>query len=211
MTKIKICGITNLEDALIACKLGADVLGFIFSPKSQRQIAPDRAEQIISKIPPFIKSVGVFVNQSTEDIKKLQKRCGFDVIQLHGNESPTFCNSFKQKVIKAIHIEDKSDLFKMTEYKVSAFVLDTKVKGMFGGTGKTFDWQLAIEAKKLGPVILSGGLTPENVAEAIGKVEPYAVDVATGVEVQPGIKDPDKLQAFIESAKGQKIASNVKA
>lgn len=201
MTKIKICGITNLEDALMAVDYGADALGFIFSSESKRKIEPDRAGQIIAKLPPFVKTVGVFVNQSAEEIKKIHKKTNFDLIQLHGNESPTFCNNFKLKILKAIHIKDKTDLFKMTEYKVSAFVLDTKVEGMFGGTGKTFDWNLAEEAKKLGPVILSGGLNPNNVAEAISSVNPYAVDVATGVEIEPGIKDPDKLQAFINSVK----------
>lgn len=201
MTKIKICGITNLEDAIMAVELGADALGFIFTPKSQRFITADRAEKIISQLPPFIKTVGVFVNQPAEEIKKILKRSKFDLVQLHGNESSTFCNNFNQKILKAIHVKNKNDLFKMTEYKVSAFVLDTKVEGMFGGTGKTFNWDIAIEAKKLGPVILSGGLSPNNVAEAVEKVKPYAVDVATGVEVQPGIKDPDKLSMFIKAVR----------
>lgn len=201
MTKIKICGITNLEDALMAVEMGADALGFIFSEVSQRKISPERAEQIIPVLPPFIKTVGVFVNQSAEEIKEISAKTCIDVIQLHGHESPTFCRSFKQKVIKAIHVENKSDLFKMTEYKVSAFVLDSKVEGKFGGTGRTFNWDFAVEAKKLGPVILSGGLNPENIAEAIDQVNPYAVDVASGVEVEPGVKDPDKVAAFIKEVR----------
>ena len=201
MTRIKICGITNLEAALMAVDLGADALGFILSEKSSRKIDPDRAKQIILKLPPFVKTVGVFVNQSAEKINKRIRFCKFDIVQLHGTESPMFCDSLKSKVIKAIHIKNKSDLFKITEYKVSAFVLDTKVKGKFGGTGKTFNWSYAIEAKTLGPIILSGGLNPENVLKAIKKVKPYAVDVASGVEIEPGIKDPDKLEAFIKAVR----------
>jgi phosphoribosylanthranilate isomerase len=201
MTKIKICGITNLEDALMATETGADAVGFIFSNVSQRKISPDRAAQIINKLPPFVQSVGVFVNQSAEEINKIVRKTNVDLIQLHGNESPTFCQNFNNKVIKAIHVKKKTDLFKMTEYKVAAFLLDSKVEGKFGGTGQTFNWDLAVEAKKLGPVILSGGLNTENVSEAVTHVQPYAVDVASGVEVEPGIKDPDKLIAFVKAVR----------
>ena len=200
MMRIKICGITNLEDALLAAGLGADALGFIFAP-SPRQINSAKAREIIKKIPPFISSVGVFVNEKLEKIRELADECFLDYIQLHGEEPPEFCRSLlPQKIIKSFRIKEKKSLEQVSSYfQLRAILLDTFVEGKAGGTGITFNWQLAREAKKTGkPVILSGGLSPENVRQAIKSVAPFAVDVSSGIESHPGKKDKVKLAAFIK-------------
>ncbi|MGD2185292.1 MAG: phosphoribosylanthranilate isomerase [Desulfobacterales bacterium] len=197
--KVKICGITNLEDASMAVELGADALGFIFAP-SPRQIAPQKAREIIRTVPPFIKTVGVFVNQAPAAIKEIMQYCGLDLVQLHGDESPAFCDELMPYVIKAIRIKDKSSLQHGPAYhgKVRALLLDTYSKEKAGGTGKTFDWELAIKTKKQEiPVILSGGLTPSNIAAAIHAVRPYAVDVNSGIESYPGKKSPILMNAVM--------------
>lgn len=199
MTKIKICGITNLEDALLAADLGVDALGFIFA-KSPRQITPAKVLEISRKLPPFISRVGVFVDAFPENINSVADICGLDIIQLHGSESPEQIQRFKKKVIKAFRIKSVADLEEFPAYKVDAYLLDSYSSELPGGTGKTFDWKLALEAKKFGrPIILSGGLTPENVAEAIKITGPYAVDASSGVEERPGKKDKEKLKRFVEA------------
>ena len=197
--KVKICGITNLEDALIAVKLGADALGFIFAP-SPRQIAPQKARAIIRAVSPYTKTVGVFVDEAPAKVSEIRQHCGFDWIQLHGDESPAFCKEWMPYAIKALRIKDESSLQTGQTYhgKVRALLLDTYCKEMAGGTGKTFNWELAIKIKNQGtPIILSGGLTPSNIAAAIHRVRPYAVDVNSGIESYPGKKDPVLMRAVM--------------
>ena len=201
MVKVKICGMTGVEDALAAVRLGADALGFIFYPKSPRAISPEKAGEIISLLPPFVTTVGVFVNEQVEAIQDIVNASGIGVVQLHGDEPPEVCQHFK-RVIKVFRV-DKDSLLKMSEYKVSAFLLDTYTPHAFGGTGHTFDWNMACEVKHYGSVILAGGLSPDNVEAAIKKVKPYGVDVVSGVEgVEKGKKDIQKMKEFIEKVKG---------
>lgn len=201
MTKVKICGITNLDDALAAVEFGADAIGFGFVPNTPRYIESAKAAEIIARLPPFVTTVGLFVNDSQEHIKQIANQCKLNVLQLHGQESPDFCLQFNRKVIKAFRVKDQESLTVLPKYTVSAYLLDTYVKGTMGGTGVTFDWRLALDAKKYGPVILAGGLNPENVAKAIQQVRPYGVDVSSGVEAEPGKKDHGKIKDFIAAAK----------
>ena len=197
--KVKICGITNLEDASIAVELGANALGFIFAP-SPRQIKPQKARAIICAIPPFVKTVGVFVNEAPATIKEVMQHCGLDLVQLHGNESPGLCEELMPCTIKALRIKDESSLQTSQPYhgKVRALLLDTYSKEKAGGTGKTFDWNLAIKIKKMGiPIILSGGLGPSNIDLAIHTVRPYAVDVNSGVEKCSGKKSHTLIKALM--------------
>ena len=201
-TKIKICGITNLPDARLAVELGADALGFIFYPKSPRYIKVPDAANICNQLPPFVTKVGVFVDELEYEIEKALAECLLTALQFHGDEPPGFCQKFPAKSIKAIRVRDEDSLRAAAEYDVDALLLDTYTESERGGTGKTFDWSLALRAKETvaPPIILSGGLTTVNVQEAIRKVRPYAVDVSSGVEKEPGRKDPEKLRRFIELA-----------
>ncbi|MFH1674642.1 MAG: phosphoribosylanthranilate isomerase [Pseudomonadota bacterium] len=201
-TKIKICGIMRPEDALLAADLGADALGFIFA-ESPRQVVPEIAREIISLLPPFVNSVGVFVDEEQESVREIAAYCKLDLVQLHGNESSGYCKALGLKALKVIRVKDEKSIESMASYRgtVQGFLLDTYVKGLPGGTGKTFNWELAKQAKKYGPVIISGGLTPDNICEAIEKVKPYGVDVNSGVEASPGIKDPDKLKLLFSKAR----------
>lgn len=199
--KIKICGITNLKDGIASVNLGTDALGFVFYRKSPRYVRPNRVTKIAAQLPPFVKIVGVFVNEPIESIRKIVDLCGIEVVQLHGTEPPEFCDAVNRKVIKAFRIKDSESMRNLSDYKVSAYLLDTYVKGIPGGTGARFDWDLAVEAKKYGRIILAGGLTPANVSEAIKKIQPYGVDVSSSVEKSPGIKDHDKIRKFIEAVK----------
>lgn len=198
MIKVKVCGITNIADALLAAESGADAIGFIFYKPSPRYIAPELARDIIDRLPPFINSVAVFVDEDEKRLKDIIDLCRIDTIQLHGDESPGFCERFKQKVIKTIRVQGEESLRGLDRYQVSAFLLDTYRENIPGGTGRSFDWDLAIGVKRYGPIILAGGLNPENVADATRKVKPYGVDVSSGVEKSPGKKDADKLKRFIE-------------
>jgi len=202
MVKIKICGITALEDAMAAVDYGADAVGFIFHPQSPRAITPGKAKAIVSALPPLVTTVGVFVNEKKTEIERIASYVGLNIIQLHGSESPEDCK-LSRKVIKAIRIKDFTELESLNYYKkVSAFLLDTYSPNAPGGTGKVFNWDIAVEAKRFGRIILAGGLTPENVEEAIRYVQPYGVDVATGVEGDTkGKKDHKKLKLFIERAR----------
>ncbi|MEE9120837.1 MAG: phosphoribosylanthranilate isomerase [Syntrophobacteria bacterium] len=196
--RIKICGITNKEDALAAAHLGADALGFIFAP-SPRKISAERAREIIKALPPFIKTVGVFVDEDPERVSTIAAMCGLDVLQLHGSESIDYCSSFDRRVIKAVRLRSRDDLENLSKYVnvVDALLLDTYVPNKLGGTGITFDWKLAVEARRYGRIILAGGLNPENVAAAISMVKPYAVDASSGLEQSPGVKDHEKMAQFI--------------
>ena len=201
---VKICGITECEDALGAVRLGVGALGFIFAP-SPRRIAPEMARFIISAIPPFIKTVGVFVNEKAAAIREYINYCGLDLVQLHGDEPPDFCRKLMPHTIKAVRIKDESGLEMCAAYRASvrALLLDTYAEDKAGGTGKTFDWQLAIKIREVGiPVILSGGLGPSNIAAAISTVRPYAVDVNSGVEKGPGKKSYALMKELMEKVRG---------
>lgn len=201
MVHVKICGITNVEDAFAAIDCGANALGFVFYPKSPRVVTPEEAKKILTSIPPLITTVGVFVDEKMTKIEEIISHVGLDVIQLHGSEPPEECNSSRE-VIKAIRVNDLSDLEPLKYYKsISAFLLDTYSPNAIGGTGQVFNWEIAVEAKKFGRIILAGGLTPENIEEAIKRVRPYGVDVSSGVEgPTKGKKDHKKLRLFIERA-----------
>lgn len=201
--KVKICGITNQEDASIAARLGADALGFIFAP-SPRQITPQKARDIIHTLPPFVKTVGVFVDEGPAAIKEIKHYCGLDLIQLHGDEPPDLCREFMPHTIKALRIRNEASLKTGRQYcgKVRTLLLDTYLKDKAGGTGKTFDWQLAIGIKNLEiPVILAGGLGPSNIVGAIRTVGPYGVDVNSGVEVGPGKKSHRLIKELMEKVR----------
>jgi phosphoribosylanthranilate isomerase len=202
MIHVKICGITSLEDAHAAVDSGADALGFVFYPPSPRYVTPKQAEQIIRTLPPFVTTVGLFVDVTLEAVSETVARCGLDRVQLHGRETPEFCRQITRPVIKAIRIKNAESLTHVADYIVSAYLLDAYVEGALpGGTGASFSWELAARAKPFGPIILAGGLTPENVEIAIDQVRPYGVDVSTGVECAPGVKDHRKVRQFIARAK----------
>lgn len=202
MTKVKICGITTLDDALMAAEAGADALGFIFFEKSPRNIAPEQAARIIAGLPPFVQAVGLFVNAELDFVNETADRCRLDIVQLHGDESPAYCDGVRRRVMKAFRVRGLESLAPMVGYRVAGFVLDAWSPNAYGGTGARFDWDCAIAAKEKGPIVLAGGLDPDNVAAAVAKVQPYGVDVSSGVELSPGRKDPDKVRRFIRQAKG---------
>jgi len=197
MVKIKICGITNIDDAMASVDLGADALGFNFYKKSPRYIEPEKAAEIIAQLPPFIVPVAVFVNEREEKIREALTASCIHGVQFHGDETPEFCQRFGNHVIKAFQVKDKESLKHMSHYRVSAYLLDSYREDLRGGTGETFDWHLAVVAKTFGKIILAGGLNPDNVAEAVKLVQPYGVDVAGGVEREKGCKDHAKLKKFI--------------
>lgn len=201
-TRVKICGITNIEDAKAAISFGVDALGFIFA-ESPRRIQPDKAREIILNLPPIIGIVGVFVDEKEETVKKIASYCGLNTLQFHGSETPEYCSLFYQKIIKAFRIKDEMSLKEISHYQrwTDAFLLDTYEKGVRGGTGKTFDWKLAVKSKAFGPIILSGGLRPNNVKDAILQVRPYGVDVGSGVESLPGKKDHRLLEDLIKQVR----------
>jgi phosphoribosylanthranilate isomerase len=197
---VKICGITEREDALRAVGLGAAALGFIFAP-SPRRILPDKARSIIKALPPCVKTVGVFVNEKASAIREHIIYCGLDLVQLHGQESPEFCRELMPYAIKAVGIKNDASLHTIADYHTSvrALLLDTYREDQAGGTGKTFDWQLAVKAKTPGlPIFLAGGLGPSNIEAAIRMVRPYAVDVNSGVEKRPGKKSYGLMKALME-------------
>lgn len=199
--KIKICGITNLDDALAAVDCGADALGFIFYPKSPRCISPEKVKEITSLLPPYMTTVGVFVNEKPAKIKKIMDASNLKVVQLHGDEPPAECNLW-MPTVKAFRVKEFTDLNPLELYQgVSAYLLDTFSPSTFGGTGQIFNWDIALEAKKFGRIVLSGGLTPKNIEMAVKWVKPYAVDVSSGIESEKGIKDEKKMREFIEKAR----------
>ena len=199
--RVKICGITNLQDALLATSLGANALGFIFYPKSPRAVTPDAARQIIAQLPPLVLTVGVFVNEDAPLVLEVAEMVRLDWLQLHGEEPPEYCRYLNRNVLKAIRVRDRESLAQLQPYQglVRAFLLDTYTSGQHGGTGQSFDWTLAREAQAYGPVVLAGGLRPDNVAAAIKAASPAAVDVASGVEAAPGKKDLQKLRDFFHA------------
>ncbi len=209
--KVKVCGITNIDDARVAVEAGADALGFIFVKKSPRYIEPERARFIISKLPPFVQSVGVFVDQPEEEVKDIAQSCSLDILQFHGNESPEYCAGFGSRAIKAFRVKDASVIDEINRYSggIRGILLDSWSAKAHGGTGKSFDWTIAAHIVKISnfPVILAGGLTVSSVSKAIQEVVPYGVDVSSGVEESPGKKDHILVKEFINRVR--KINSDV--
>ncbi len=201
MVRVKICGITTVDDALSAVGAGADALGFVFFPRSPRYIAPDEAAGIIAQLPPFVQTVGLFVNEDADVVNRIADRCGLDLVQLHGDETPAYCDQVRRRILKAFRVQNLQSLEALGDYRVAGYLLDAWKKDAYGGTGHTFDWELAKGAAAHGPLVLAGGLDPGNVAEAVRRVRPYAVDVSSGVESAPGRKDRHKVQEFISRAK----------
>ncbi|MEJ2355705.1 MAG: phosphoribosylanthranilate isomerase [candidate division WOR-3 bacterium] len=195
-TRLKICGITNKEDAIMVANLGADALGFVFA-ESKRKITPEKAKEITEILPPFITTVGIFLDTDLQEVNEICEYTSLDAVQLHGNETPEYCDKIKRKVIKGISINasdtKESLLSKMKDYSVSAFILDPG-----RGSGKVFEWKIAKGIKK--PIIIAGGLTPDNVKQVIKDLHPYGVDVSTGVEKGYGKKDRKKVEKFIKEA-----------
>jgi phosphoribosylanthranilate isomerase len=200
-TRIKICGITNVEDANLAIESGADAIGLVFYEKSPRYVAINSAEHIIKNAPPFVNFVGLFVDADESYIKKVLERVAIDTLQFHGQESEQACAMYNRPYIKAIRMAEDINLNEQCENyaSASALLLDTYVKGVPGGTGLSFDWNMIPDDLNK-PVILAGGLDESNVRDAISKVRPYAVDVSGGVEKEKGIKDPEKIENFIREA-----------
>lgn len=201
MVRVKICGITNMEDALEAVELGADALGFVFYKGSPRYVSPDAARAIINSLPPFVTTVGVFVDEGREQIGRIMRYAAIGAAQMHGHETPE-AFPVSERVIKAIRVKELTDLEPLKHYKVSAFLLDTFTPESLGGTGQIFNWDIAVAAKEFGKIILAGGLNPDNIEKAVRWVRPYAVDVSSGVEGDKGKKDHKKMRLFIERAKG---------
>ena len=205
MVKVKICGITNGDDAQVAVSAGADALGFVMYRKSPRRVEPSVAKSIIACLPPFVLPVGVFVNEDAAVVRSLMDECGFMLAQLHGDETAAYCEQLGRPVLKALRVRDRGSFLALAEFqgraRVRGVLVDAFSEHAYGGTGHQVDWTLAAEAARAVPILLAGGLTPSNVAEAVRLVRPYGVDVSSGVEEQPGKKDPEKVKAFIEAAR----------
>jgi phosphoribosylanthranilate isomerase len=196
MVRVKICGLTNLEDALAAARLGADALGFVFAD-SPRRVEPDVVRAIVRRLPPLVTTIGVFVDQPRSAVLRIMGHCGLDLIQLHGRETEAEARAFGRRVIKALAVGDGRPPA-IESYPDCLLLLDTFSTRAAGGTGRSFDWDLAAGAARKRPVILAGGLNPDNVAQAIDLVQPDAVDVCSGVEISKGKKDHDRMASFID-------------
>jgi phosphoribosylanthranilate isomerase len=198
--RVKICGIRSADEALAAVEAGADALGLNLWPESPRYVEPARANEIRAAVSPLVACVGVFVNEDPRRVCDLASDLGLDAVQLHGDETPDYCSALAHlKVIKAIRVGQNFDLGCLRAYSVGAILLDSKIKGTYGGTGQRFDWRAAIDAKRMARIILAGGLTIDNVAEAVKQVRPMAIDVCSGVESEPGRKDLLKLRQFMNA------------
>lgn len=206
--KVKICGITKLEDALAAAEFGADALGFVFFEKSPRYINPEKAAEIIRELPPFITPVALFVNEEKEKILDILATTGINVLQLHGEETPEYANSFQMRVLKAIRVRNEESLSATSDYSSSSILLDAWSPEAYGGTGKKFDWDILRRIGVEKRVVLAGGLNADNVSYAINLVKPYGVDVSSGVEICAGEKDHKKIEQFIKAAKQSKEGTN---
>ena len=205
-TAVKICGITRIDDALAAARFGAYALGFVFHAKSPRNVPPAHAAEIVRALPPFITAVGLFVNPDARDVERVLDQVPLDQLQFHGEETPAFCGQFRVSYIKAVRVRAGLDLLQYAQLYSTArgLLLDAFIAGAHGGTGTAFDWNLIPRALPL-PVILSGGLNPENVADALRRIRPWAVDVSSGVEASPGVKDPLKIAAFIKEVRSADV------
>ena len=200
--KVKICGITSVADGVAAAEAGADMIGLMFYERSPRHISLATAAEISRAVSPFIVKVGVFVNPTEEAVFRAIGECGVTLLQFHGEEAPEFCTQFGVMSMKAFRMRDAASLAALPNYQTDAYLLDAYSPDAHGGTGAKFNWDLAIDAKQLGkPVFLAGGLTPENVGEAVRRVQPFGVDVSSGVESAPGKKDPAKVRGFVAAAK----------
>lgn len=204
MTRVKVCGIARPEDAQVADRAGADAVGLIFAP-SPRRVTVERAAEIDGVLSPWVARVGVFVDAALAEMERVLSRVRLDVLQLHGKESPGFVREVREafglRIVKAASVREAADLERLESYDVDAVLLDTYVPGQAGGTGKTFDWELALRWTDNRPLILAGGLTPDNVVDAVQRVRPYGVDVSSGVESAPGVKDHRKVKQFIARAR----------
>ena len=208
--RVKICGITSAEDARAAVEAGADALGFMFYEPSPRCVTPELVAAIIGELPTHVAKVGVFVDADEAMVRATAATAGLDTLQFHGNESPGYCARFELRTIKAFRVKDSESLGQLPDYETDAWLLDSHVKGVPGGTGARFNWDLAVEAKRLGrPILLAGGLTPENAADAVGQIAPFGLDVSSGVEASPGRKDAAKVAALIANAKGTATAEGL--
>jgi phosphoribosylanthranilate isomerase len=203
--KVKVCGITNAEDARAAIEAGADALGFVFYAKSPRYVVPAVAARIIADLPPLITLVGVFVNEELATVRSIMDACGLAIAQLHGDENAAYCHGLSRPAMKALRLKDRGSLLALAEYQgrggVRGFVLDRFSEAAYGGTGQVTNWGIAAEVAKSTRVLLAGGLTPDNVREAISTVRPYGVDVSSGVESAPGKKDHAKIFAFLDAVR----------
>ena len=199
--KVKICGITRPQDAMDACRMGADILGFNFVPASPRYLNPYTARELISRLPPFVIKMGVFADEELSVLNDMTSFLNLDGVQLHGSEDARYCRKVKGTVIKAVRVSSPADLEGLDEFDVSAYLLDARVEGFLGGSGQTFPWTLAKEFCRDQTVFVAGGLTPENVGDAVRTLAPYGVDAASGVEAEPGIKDPGLMERFIRAAR----------
>jgi phosphoribosylanthranilate isomerase len=201
VVRVKICGITNLNDAKTAIDYGADAIGFVFA-ESPRRVNEEKVKAIVQKLPPFISLVGLFVDETAKNIEDTCKYCGLDTVQLHGNEPPDFLSKLKhRKIIKAFRIKTEEDIKPINKYKPDAFLLDGYSEGKMGGTGTSFDWKIINKTRTTKSIIIAGGLTHLNVSRAIRIANPYGVDVSSGVETKPGKKDKDLIKKFIKAAK----------
>ncbi len=201
-TAVKICGITRIEDALAAAHLGAHAIGLVFYPPSPRYVAPDIAAAIVRALPPFVTPVGLFVNATADEVASVSKRAGVQLLQFHGAELPAFCAQFDLPYLKAVRVRSGVDLLQYARdfQDARALLLDAFHEGLYGGTGATFDWALIPQSLPL-PIVLSGGLSSDNVSVAVRRVRPWAVDVSSGVEASKGIKDAAKIAAFISGVR----------
>jgi phosphoribosylanthranilate isomerase len=199
-TRVKICGITTVADAQAAAEAGADMIGLMFYDKSPRHITLATAVEISRVLSPFVLRVGVFVNPAEALVMRAISECNLSLLQFHGDETSEFCTQFGLMILKAFRIRDAESLKQLEKFQTDALLLDAHSQDGLGGTGEKFNWDLAVEAQKIGkPIFLAGGLTPENVGDAVKKVRPFAVDVSSGVESAPGKKDAGKMRAFIEA------------
>lgn len=203
MALVKICGITNKIDAVKAADLGADMLGFVFYGKSGRHVDINTVREIVNELPERVLKVGVFVDEDADIVREIAREAPLGALQFHGSEAPEYCAEFSgdYKIIKAFRIKDKASLKDINKYDVDMYLLDTYRSGAHGGTGEVFDWKIAKEFEFLKPVILSGGLNPDNVARAMAEIVPYGVDVSSGVETSPGRKDGELMKRFIAQAR----------
>jgi phosphoribosylanthranilate isomerase len=199
--RIKICGITSVEDARLCVAAGADALGFIFVERTPRYVAPDAAARIIAGLPPFVTPVGVFWDHAAGHVKAVAEQCGLGALQFHGDETPEDLQEYRLPLIKTLKVAAAADLARMAGYRVSAFLLDSPSRWSEGEGRPPIPWDVAAEAARLHPVLLSAGLTAENVAGAVRRVRPYGVDVNSGVEARPGRKDPARVRRFVAEAR----------
>ena len=211
MIQVKICGITNKEDAMCAARCGAAAMGFIFYPLSPRNISPEDARKIVRALPAELVKVGVFVNESAAEVKRIVEYCGLDMIQLHGDETPQYCRQFPAaQIIKAVELKNEADLVYVNSYHVGAILVDSRHAGLYGGTGRKANWELARRVREKKPLILSGGLNEDNIAKALREVAPHALDINSGVESESGKKDHEKMARLFEIIRRTDVEANEK-